>query len=53
MGMVFGGVGVLFFVMYAIRSLVLLARRVRIVASEAQEREPVDLYRGAPDNPAF
>ena len=53
MGMVFGGVGVFFFVASAIRSLVLLAQRVRTVASEAQEREPVDLYRGEPDNPAF
>ena len=36
MGMVFGGVGVLFFVMFAIRSLVLLARRVRIVRLESK-----------------
>ena len=36
-GMVFGGVGVFFFVASAIRSLVLLGRRGRIAPPEARE----------------
>ena len=49
MGMVFGGVGVLFFVMFAIRSLALLVRRVRIAPPEVAdirgEVAPVESHR--------
>jgi len=52
MGMVFGGVGALFFVMYAIRSLVLLARRVRIappeVADLRRDVTPAEVHGASP-----
>mgnify|MGYP005840527277 CR=1 FL=1 len=36
-GMVFGSAGVLLFVLYTVRSLVLLARRIRIAPPEMTE----------------
>ena len=41
MGMVFGGVGVLFFVMSAVRALITVTRRARVSAPEATEAPAV------------